>query len=199
MGKDWLCNLDWDPKEWVWRRIGSLADTTILNYTTERGHKVALKQDNNKMSVDAELEEAGFNSKDRARFFNRIWHPYLPKKVSTMQWLVLTEGLHVGAWWKRIGLSSTCELCPAQNLETLQPAFQDCTEVHKAWDMFRNTRQAVGLPPSYHTCKDISCGLMTDPSGPSIEEDLQWNTAATFTINTDTPWDILRAQLLWSI
>ena len=41
---------------------------------------------------------------------------------------------------------------------------------------------------------------MTDPPGPSVEEELRWDTAATFTINTETPWwDILRAQLLWSI
>jgi hypothetical protein len=56
-----------------------------------------MKQNNHTMKVDAELEAAGFNSKSRAKFFNRIWHPYLPRKVSAMQWLILTEGLPVGA------------------------------------------------------------------------------------------------------
>lgn len=198
-GKDWISNLDWDPKEWVWRRIGMLPDTNILNYTTKRGYRVALRQDNHKMGVDAELEEAGFTSKTRAKFFNRIWHPYLPRKVSAMQWLVLTEGLPVGAWRERIGLPSSCQLCPTQAHETLQHAFQDCTEVQRAWHLFRHTRTAPGAPSSYHTWKDISRGLMTDPPGPSMDEELQWDTAAAFTINSDTPWDILRAQLLWSI
>lgn len=183
----------------MWRRIGIQAETNILNYTTKRGYRVALRQDNHKMGVDVELEEAGFTSKTRAKFFNRIWHPYLPQKVSAMQWLVLTEGLLVGAWRERIGLPSTCPLCPAQAHETLQHAFQDCTEVQRAWQLFRNTRMTTGAPPSYHTWNDISRGLMTDPPGPSIDEELQWDTAAAFTLNSDTPWDILRAQLLWSI
>jgi hypothetical protein len=40
---------------------------------------------------------------------------------------------------------------------------------------------------------------MTDSPGPSIEENLCWDMASAFTITNDTPWDILRAQLLWAI
>ena len=40
---------------------------------------------------------------------------------------------------------------------------------------------------------------MTDPPGPSIEEALRWDTAADFKVTLETPWDILRAQLLWAI
>ena len=140
-GNDWVCNLDWDPKEWTWRRLGILLETTILNYTTKRGYRIALWQDNTTMRVDAEMEAEGYDSKTRARFFNRIWHPYLPRKVSAMQWLVLTEGLPVGAWRERIGLSNDCQLCPHPTNETLQHAFMDCPEVRKAWELFRNTRR----------------------------------------------------------
>ena len=45
----------------------------------------------------------------------------------------------------------------------------------------------------------MSRGLMSEPEGPSVESDLQWDTASAFSINMETPWDILRAQLLWSI
>ena len=198
-GNDWVCNLDWDPKEWTWRRLGILPETTILNYTTKRGYRTTLRQDNTTMSVDAEMEAEGYDSKTRARFFNRIWHPYLPRKVSAMQWLVLTEGLPVGAWRERIGLSNDCQLCPHPTNETLQHAFMDCPEVRKAWELFRNTRRAAELPPTYHSWKHISRGLMTQPPGPTMDEDLRWDTTATFSINTNTPWDILRANLLWSI
>jgi hypothetical protein len=68
-----------------------LPDTTVLNYSTKRGYRVALRQNNHRMQVDMELEEAGHNSKARAKFFNKIWHPYLPRKVSAMQWLILTK------------------------------------------------------------------------------------------------------------
>ena len=71
-GNTWISNLKWDPKEWTWRRLGVLPETTILNYTTKRGYRIALRQDNQQMNVDAELETAGYNSKERAKFFNRI-------------------------------------------------------------------------------------------------------------------------------
>ena len=151
------------------------------------------------MRVDAELETAGFNSKSRAKIFNRIWHPYLPRKVSAMQWLILNEGLPVGAWRERLGLSNQCQLCPMHLRESLQHAFQTCSEIQRTWDLFRATRQSAGLPASYCTWHDISRGLMSEPDGPSMDEDLRWDTAAAITVNMDTPWDVLRAQLLWSI
>ena len=198
-GNTWVSNLEWDPKEWIWRRIGVLPDTNVLNYTTKRGYRVALRQDNNRMKVDIELEEAGFNSKSRAKFFNRIWHPYLPRKVSACQWLILTGGLPVGAWREKLGLPSACQLCPTGDKETLQHAFQSCTEVQRAWDLFRKTRAMTPLNPAYQTWQEISRGLLTEPDGPSMEEDLRWDTASSFSINVETPWDTLRAQLLWSI
>ena len=198
-GKDWISHLEWDPREWHWRRIGALSDTSVMNYTTKRGYRIALKQNSQPMILDTELEREGFNSKARARFFNRIWHPFLPRKVSAMQWLVLTQGLPVGEWSEKIGLPSDCELCPFPVKETLQHALKDCPQMCRVWELFRNTRKAAGLQPSYHTWTDISRGLMRDPPGPQVEEELRWDTASAYSLNSDTPWDILRAQLLWSI
>ena len=42
-GNEWLKHLDWDPKDWQWRRIGILPKTNILNYTTKRGYRTTLK------------------------------------------------------------------------------------------------------------------------------------------------------------
>ena len=42
-GDDWISNLEWDPKEWQWRRIGVLPDTTVFNYCTKRGYRAAMK------------------------------------------------------------------------------------------------------------------------------------------------------------
>ena len=151
------------------------------------------------MPLDAELELAGFNSKERAKFFNKIWHPYLPRKVSSMQWLILTGGLPVGAWRERLGLPSNCQICDTQERETLQHAFLDCREVNKAWTLFNNTRRLAGLTTNYTSWQEVSRGQMNVPTGPSVEEDLRWDTAAAFSINTETPWDILRAQLLWAL
>ena len=151
------------------------------------------------MPLDAELEAAGFHSKARAKFFNRIWHPYLPRKVSALQWLILNEGLPVGAWREKLGFNSDCQICFPHARETLRHAFVECTEVAQAWDFFRRLRNKIGLPRAYHTWNEMSRGLMSEPEGPSVESDLQWDTASAFSINMETPWDILRAQLLWSI
>jgi hypothetical protein len=198
-GNDWVRNLEWDPKEWHWRRLGVLPITSVLNYTTKRGYRMALKQNNHTMRVDSELEAEGHNSKTRAKFFNRIWHPYLSRKVSAMQWLILTEGLPVGAWREKLGLPNACQLCEEHARETLQHAFQECPEVSRVWDLYRTTRLKAGLAPAFHTWKEISCGLIADPPGPHIEEELRWDTASAFTITMETPWDLLRANTLWAI
>ena len=187
------------PKEWHWRRIGILAETSVLNYTTKWGYRAALKQNNHTLLVDAELEAEGYNSKARAKFFNRIWHPYLPRKELAMQWLILTEGLPVGVWLEKLGLSNACQLWEEQAKETLQHAFHTSPKISRVWDLFRDLRQRVGLPPAYNSWKDISRGLMTEPPCPSMEEDLRWDTAAAFKVNRDTPWDVLRAQTLRAI
>ena len=75
----------------------------------------------------------------------------------------------------------------------------DCPQLSRAWDLFRNTRRAAKLQPSYLSWLEVSRGLMHDPPGPQIDEELRWDTASVFSLNMDTPWDILRAQLLWSI
>ena len=198
-GNDWICNLEWDPREWQWRRLGILPITTVMNYTTKRGYRIAMQHNTQQMPLDTELEQAGYNSKARARFFNRIWHPYLPRKVSAMQWLVLTKGLPVGEWRERIGLPSNCELCPLPVNETLQHALKDCPQLSRAWELFRQTRQLAHLPPAYTSWSDISRGLMGDIPGLQVDEELRWDTTSAFSLNAETPWDLLRAQLLWSI
>ena len=151
------------------------------------------------MKLDAELEANGLNSKARAKIFNRIWHPYLPRKVSAMQWLILTEGLPVGAWRERIGLPNKCQLCPIPTKETLQHAFQECPEIARIWELYRSLRRVANIPPYFTTWHEISRGLMRDIPGPQVEEELRWDTAAAFSVNAETPWDLLRAQLLWSV
>ena len=49
-----------------------LPDTSVLNYTTKRGYRTALKQENHQMTIDAELEASGFDGKARDKFWNRI-------------------------------------------------------------------------------------------------------------------------------
>jgi hypothetical protein len=55
-GNTWIEAMEWDPKDWQWRRLGILPNTSILNYSTKRGYRVALKQENHQMKVDADLE-----------------------------------------------------------------------------------------------------------------------------------------------
>ena len=84
-GGDWTQHLEWDPNKWQWRRIEILADTNILNYSTKRGYRTTLMQNNHQMRVDAKMEATGYTNKTKAKKINRVWHPYLTRKVSAMQ------------------------------------------------------------------------------------------------------------------
>ena len=116
-----------------------------------------------------------------------------------MQWLILTEGLPVGAWREKLGLPSKCQLYISHAKKTLQHAFHDYPEISNVWNLFRNTRHSAGLPAAYNTWAEISRGLMSETPGPSIEEDLRWDTVAAYMITMETPWDIIRTHLLWAI
>lgn len=116
-----------------------------------------------------------------------------------MQWLILAEGLPVGAWRERIGLSNRCQLCQVSTKETLQHAFQECPEISRIWVLYRNLGGLGGIPLYFSTWAEINRGLMRDVPGPQVEEELCWDTATAFSVNMETPWDLLRAQLLWSL
>lgn len=137
--------------------------------------------------MDVELEAAGFDGKARAKFWNIIWHPYLPRKLSAMQWFILTEGLPVGAWREKLGLDGACQLCILQEREMLQHAFFEYIEVTQAWDLFRKTRATTGLSPAYLNFRKVIRGLMSQPVGPSVNSYLRWDTTSAFSINSDTP------------
>ena len=62
-GNGWISELEWDPKDWLWQRIGIHPETTTLNYSTKRGYRVALRQDNHQMLLDSELEAVGLDGK----------------------------------------------------------------------------------------------------------------------------------------
>ena len=91
-GQGWISNLDWDPKDWQWRIIGILADTTVLNYTTKRGYRAALQQNHHQMKLDAELETSGIES----------WacSSALIGEQSRTQILVWLPRLSLSLWWQ---------------------------------------------------------------------------------------------------
>ena len=79
-GNKWIRDLEWDPKDCQWRRIGNLADISVLNYTTKRGYRVALRQNNHAMKVDAEIEAPATTTKQEQSFLIEYGtHIYLEK------------------------------------------------------------------------------------------------------------------------
>ena len=89
-----------------------------------------------------------------------------------MQWLILSEGLPVGAWRERIGLSSICQFCACQTRETLRHTFLNCTSISHAWTLFRNTQRVAGLTSGYNSWEEVSRGQISDPPGPNVVEEL---------------------------
>ena len=56
-------------------------------------------------------------------------------------------------------------------------------EDYEAMCLFRNTQRVTGRALAYHTWQEVSRGLMTNPTGPNLKEELQWDTTTTFTLN----------------
>ena len=112
---------------------------------------------------------------------------------------MLAEGLPVGTWREKLGLNGACQLCIQQDRETAEHAFLECEEVRQVWDLFRNTKAKTNLTSAYLSWPEISRGLMTTPSGPNVEAELRWDTAAEFALKLETPWVLLRAQTLWPV
>lgn len=90
---DIVKNLDIDPKEWVWKRKGSLEEERFFGYTTKRGYRIITDRQAKQSKFDVTLSNLGYTGIQRKQFYQELWHPWVPRKVGTMIWLTCNEGL----------------------------------------------------------------------------------------------------------
>ncbi|KAG0592850.1 hypothetical protein KC19_1G284800 [Ceratodon purpureus] len=195
-----IIRLAWDPTEWEWAAIGSLKATGFFGYETKRGYKIGLRTRPSTMRGIRHLRAQGYNYKQCKLVINKVWHSWLPKKISAMLWLTMAGGLPVGAWRHLAGWGGECKMCNTADIESPEHALRTCPMVAEVWIRYAALRAHYNLPNNCNTWNKILYGEITSPPGAStIEEATKWDSSGLTVTTENTAWDILRACLVWNI
>lgn len=146
-----------------------------------------------------ELEAQGYSSKQQRQLTQRIWHPWIPRKIAAMQWLHLAGGLPIGEWRAKASSANTCRQCHSDETETSEHTLFKCPRVAPTWQYLKTLRSQSHLPDDYSQWNNIRFGLLNLPSNTDIAQTSAWDAGAKIQVNDNTPWDILRASLNWNI
>ena len=79
--KGFIYNLDFDPKEWKWKKRGGLHENTFFNYLSRRGYRQICSQSLNISSYDKELQGLGYLPYQRRIIHNQVWHIWRPRRI----------------------------------------------------------------------------------------------------------------------
>jgi hypothetical protein len=90
-------DLPWDPRDWHWQAPSPLGDAPFFGYTAKRGYKNA-RRSSHSPSLLTFIQGLSLRNSTVNQVIARIWHNARPKKVRTLIWLTLNQGLPVGTW-----------------------------------------------------------------------------------------------------
>ncbi|KAG0595718.1 hypothetical protein M758_UG191600 [Ceratodon purpureus] len=194
-----ISRLPWDPAEWHWKKLGREGDCEFFSYTTKLGYKIALHQIKPQFPHVRHLRSLGYTRPQISKVVARLWHPWVPRKICSMHWLILNEGLPIGTWRHKAGWESTCRVCRAPEVETAEHALMRCPTVAPAWQYYADLRGEAHLPNDCTSWHRTLYGSLLPPGGNSIQHDQPWGNASNIRISPNTAWDILRVNLLWNL
>jgi hypothetical protein len=66
-----------------------------------------------------------------------LWHNARPRKVGTLIWLMLNQGLPVGTWLQLMGIDPGCKLCNLNPEESALHCLLECPAAQSAWKAFK--------------------------------------------------------------
>jgi hypothetical protein len=92
-------DLPWDPGEWHWKPVEPLGDAPLFGYTAKRGY-INAKSLMRPSHMITFIRGLNLRNTTTNQAIARIWHNSRPKKVGTLIWLTLNQGLPVGSWLK---------------------------------------------------------------------------------------------------
>lgn len=92
-----VIDLELDPKEWYWPKIGQVKAGNFFKYSTKRGYRIINSREGKTPPFTSTLINASYSPEQCRKFYKDLWHPWLPKKVSTMLWLTCQGGLPLAA------------------------------------------------------------------------------------------------------
>jgi hypothetical protein len=80
----------------------------------------------------------------------RLWHNARPRKVGTLIWLTLNQGLPVGTWLQLMGINPLCKVCNSNREESPQHCLLECSMAQCAWKAYK------GIWDEWQTPHDIA-------------------------------------------
>jgi hypothetical protein len=128
----------------------------------------------------------------------RIWHNSRLRKVGTLIWLTLNQGLPVGSWLQLMGIPPNCKVCNSGTEETPQHCLLDCPMAQKAWKAFKRiwsewkTHRNLEITWPFALLGEAAVKLDDDTPG------LLAYNAGGFTY-TRQPLDIFRSIILYHL
>ncbi len=89
--------LPWDPGEWHWQASSQMGDFPFFGYSTKRGYRNARKPTQS-TNIYSFIQRLNLQNSIVTQVMVRIWHNSQPRKVGTLIWLTLNQGLPLGTW-----------------------------------------------------------------------------------------------------
>jgi hypothetical protein len=86
-------DLQLDPKDWLWSRVGHIKGGNFYLYTTKRGYRVILSRQGKTPPFNTQMANRGYSANQCRTFYKDLWHKWIPRKISTMVWLTCQGGL----------------------------------------------------------------------------------------------------------
>jgi hypothetical protein len=130
-------DLPWDLGEWHWKPTPPLGDASLFGYTAKRGY-INAKAHTSPLRMISFIQGLSMWNTTTQQAIARIWHNSRPRKVGTLIWLTLNQGLPVGSWLKFMGIPPNCKVCNLDAEETPQHCLLDCPMARKAWKAFKH-------------------------------------------------------------
>jgi len=96
-------DLPWDPGEWHWKATPHLGDAPLFEYTAKRGY-INARNHTRPPHMISFIQGLSLRNITIQQTIARIWHNSRPKKVGTLIWLTLNQGLSVGSWLQLMGI-----------------------------------------------------------------------------------------------
>jgi len=129
-------DLPWDPGDWHWQAPSPLGDAPVFGYTAKRGYKNA-RRSSHSPSLLTFIQGLNLRNSTVNQVIARIWHNARPKKVGTLIWLTLNQGLPVGTWLQLMGIDPICKVCDTNQVESPTHCLLECPKAQRAWDAFK--------------------------------------------------------------
>jgi hypothetical protein len=97
----------------------------FFGYTTKRGYRNT-KGPSHSPGIIKFINDLDLKNSTTSHVVARIWHNACPRKVGTLIWLTLNQGLPTGTWLQVMGIPPTCNTCDTGTPESPQHCLLDC-------------------------------------------------------------------------